>query len=301
MAVSELAGQTPTVWTGCVWAPAHVVQGRHGHSKYRVRSSNGLSVVCDKGQSWPLLHTDRTLGASCTCCLEAGQRLFPYNLPTPSQATQEAPEGAVSSPEGERLAERGRTLARQALKGVEVALAPVLTGISRADFRSFLRGWVGAQRGHILAPRATINALHLKVIEVGCGPCQAIDRSEDSEELFLSRKCAEMLGLETERCVVSRPMPPTVLSVEKVGKSPSYYVALKGGASHSVLVNGFLVLTPQEEQLQVLGSPSASARTALYQVEEAVDSGRSTDSSGSAQPETPPTARNLPPRVAVNA
>jgi hypothetical protein len=277
--VAELVGSEPTIWSGCAWVSAHVVQSKRHHNKYRVRANNGLDVECDKGQSWSLLKADQTLESSCTCCLEPGQRMFPFNMP-------QTPPPAITHTDI-KLVEKGRVLGAQTLRSPNTELWSTLTDLSRAEFRDFLGGWVAAQRGHIQGSRRTISALHLKIIEIGCGPCQTIERNEDSEELYLSRTCAEQLGVGRERCVVSQPMPPSILSVEKVGKGATYYVALKGGSAFSILVNGILLLAPQLGDIADC-TPSRSisdarnSRTVLYQIEDALDSGQS-----DRRPETP--------------
>ena len=174
-AVSSLAGEPEVrVWTGCEWADASVTAGTSTHTKYLVSLTNGLTLCCDKNQTWPVVQSTGfmeppqiTLKAVSTPDLKSGDTMFPFNTPQPGVSSE---DGA-----GFRDLQEARDLARNTVESLRSGrqaetLPRVTASYGGALGFAFLGAWIEAQRGHIVAPAGLLQEMQLLLLRLGSAP-----------------------------------------------------------------------------------------------------------------------------------
>lgn len=257
-AISSLAGKTGVrVWTGCVWAEASVTAGVSNHTKYLVSLTNGLTLCCDKNQTWPVAQSSGpmeppqiSLKGVSTLDLKSGDTMFPFN--TPPMRTDFG-EGA-----GARDLQKARELARDTVESIRSNRSPDTLPEATASYGdklgfAFLGAWIEAQNGHIVAPGGILQQLQLMMLRLGVGVGHRVARGETGEELLLPRSAEPRTGcLADARCFIDHAPPPRIKSVVKTSRrrAISYHLCINAAGTpekpraYSVVADGMLLLAP---------------------------------------------------------
>ena len=289
--IADLGTEPVEVWTGAGWAKGCAHVSSRNHTKFRVTTSSGLVVECDKDQSWPLLGKGLEVSSTSDLCM--GDRLFPFTLPKSDFSEGSAAHKAIVRGVGTKMAEE--MVASSTFNGD----SSVLQYFDAPTFIMFLSAYALRLGGRIRGPKNLILKIQKILLKFGVGPCQTTSW-ETKTELLLNKKWKRIFPREDVqdlRCFTASSLPITVKSVERIGKSRTFYLCLQPiqdgnphtrNHPHSVIAGGVLLLAPcicsVRELAESLSSESGSSiessgsrRSAAHSPEEcriAINSGQ---------------------------